>query len=240
MQNTLFDLVILPASIGILILLLVSIMSKQAKPKPASRPSSTLTRENILGFFRQFADPDDAKRINIDGISKLADAIGLPIDDVKLLALMWKLGAKEKPASIDEEEFVNGCMNFSGLSSASVDAFKSIVPMLDPGFLEGAEFKDLYKFCFKFNLLESTHKYIEKEIALALLPVILDTNRAPHLNYFMQFLQQNTKITRVTLDEWDQFYDFNCRIHDNLSNYDADNSAYPVLLDEYVEYRKKA
>ncbi len=239
MQNIFFDYVIFPASIGILILILVSIMSKQAKPKQASRPS-TLTRENILEFFRQFADPDDTNRINIEGISRLADAIGIPIDDVKLLALMWKLGAKEKPASINEEEFVNGCMNFNGLSSASVDAFKSVVSILDPGFLEGAEFKDLYKFCFKFNLLESTHKYIEKEIALALLPVILDINRAPHLNYFMEFLQQNTKISRVTLDEWDQFYDFNCRINIDLSNYDADSSAYPVLIDEYVEYRKKA
>ncbi len=214
-------------------------MSKQVKPKQTLK-SSTLTRENILVLFREFADPEEPSRINIEGISRLADAIGLPIDDVKLLALMWKLGAKEKPASISEEEFVNGCMNFNGLSSVSVDALKSVVPILDPGFLEGSEFKDLYKFCFKFNLLESTHKYIEKEIALALLPVILDINRAPHLNYFMEFLQQNTKIVRITLDEWDQFYDFNCRINVDLNNYDADNSAYPVLIDEYVEYRTKA
>ena len=212
MQYSFIETTIFSASIGLVILILISIMSKQSKVKPALKPS-TLNRESILEFFRQFTDPADPKWISMEGISKLADAIDLPMEDVKLLALMWKLGAKEKPASINEEEFVNGCMNFSGLSSISVDAFRSIIPSLDPGFLEGAEFKDFFKFCFKFNLLESTHKYIEKELALDLLPVVLDVNRAPHLDFFIEFLKQNTKLTRVTLDEWDQFYDFNCRIN---------------------------
>lgn len=43
---------------------------------------------------------------------------------------------------------------------------------------------------------------------------------------------------RITLDQWMSFWDF-CQECDDLSTYDEANSAWPVLIDEYVEYMEE-
>lgn len=43
---------------------------------------------------------------------------------------------------------------------------------------------------------------------------------------------------RITLDQWDSFLQFQHNVKVDLSDYDADNGAWPLLLDEYVEWKK--
>jgi hypothetical protein len=109
--------------------------------------------------------------------------------------------------------------------------------MLDPGFLERTEFREFYKFTFKFSL-EGTHRTIEKAIILDLLPIVLNNTLAPHLEYFLHFLNQ-CEHTRITLDQWDSFLQFTRTVDLDLKNYD-DDGAWPVLLDEYVEWRRES
>ncbi len=89
-----------------------------------------------------------------------------------------------------------------------------------------------------------------------LLPIVLDKNRAPHLELFLQFLQSSSH-QRITLDQWDSFLQFNHIIKSDLSNHEDDGACKfnilivlyvfnyvmlksgPLLLDEYVEWRKK-
>lgn len=63
----------------------------------------------------------------------------------------------------------------------------------------------------------------EKDVILALLPIVLEKNRAPHLEYFMTFLQ-NCSHQRITLDQWDSFLQFNYLINVNLSNAEDDGA----------------
>jgi hypothetical protein len=77
---------------------------------------------------------------------------------------------------------------------------------------------------------------VEKEVAIALLPIVLDVHRAPHLTLFLQFLEGTTH-AKITLDQWDSFLQFNGSINLNLSNHD-DDGAWPLLLDEYVDWRR--
>jgi len=72
---------------------------------------------------------------------------------------------------------------------------------------------------------------------MALLPIVLDVHRAPHLTHFLQFLE-GTAHSKITLDQWDSFLQFNGSINLNLSNHD-DDGAWPLLLDEYVDWRRK-
>ena len=67
---------------------------------------------------------------------------------------------------------------------------------------------------------------------------MLTEQRAPHLKLFLEFLQTSTTV-RVTLDQWDSFLQFNHIVSIDLKNYE-DDGAWPLLLDEYIDWRRKS
>jgi hypothetical protein len=60
-------------------------------------------------------------------------------------------------------------------------------------------------------------------MVVQLLPIVLDKNRAPHLDLFIEFLTQCNH-QRITLDQWDSFLQFNHNIKMDLSNYEDDGA----------------
>jgi hypothetical protein len=58
---------------------------------------------------------------------------------------------------------------------------------------------------------------------LGLLPIVLDKDRAPHLNHFLEFLQQCSH-QRITLDQWESFLQFNNVVKVDLSNWEDDGA----------------
>ncbi len=90
-------------------------------------------------FFNGLAELDDPELISMEGISKLCEQLCIdPNTDVRVLVLMWKLGAVSKPGSISRAEFKQGMKN---LNKADVHGLVSILSSLDPGFLDRAEFR---------------------------------------------------------------------------------------------------
>ena len=79
----------------------------------------------------------------IAGICQLCEQLDLdPLEDVRVLVLLWKLGANKKPAEIQREEWMEGCRK---LQLDSIDKFKGLLPGLDTGFMDREEFSDFYK-----------------------------------------------------------------------------------------------
>jgi len=187
-------------------------------------------------LFQELADEDDPHVASMEGISKLCDELELdPLEDIRILVLLWKLGANEKPAQINKEEWMQGC---NKLQVDTVDKFKELLPSLDTGFLEQAEFKDFYKFCFQFNR-QGTHRTLDKEMVVALLKMVVKGRiPADRLDSFCIFVEAQVSYTRITLDQWASFLDF-CNECGDLSTYDESTSAWPVLIDEYVEYMEE-
>ena len=70
--------------------------------------------------------------------------------------------------------------------------------------------------------------------------VFKDNSRIPQdrLESFIQFLEQAKQYQRITLDQWTSFYDF-CMEVEDLSCYDEAVSAWPVMIDEYVEFMEE-
>jgi hypothetical protein len=90
-----------------------------------------------------FTDQLTISKCTIPGISKLCTLLSIdPYEDIRVLVLLWKLGATKKPAEIQRDEFVTGSCN---MNFDSVDKLKELVPSLDTGFLDMDEFKDFYK-----------------------------------------------------------------------------------------------
>ena len=116
-------------------------------------------------------------------------------------------------------------------------ALKSQWATLDPGFLDNAEFRPFFKFCFEFNR-EGTKKFLEKDTAVALLPLCIE-NRSPHTESFVSFLDAKPNDFKLNKDQWCSFLDFSLSVGPTFTNWDADESSWPILLDEFVEFVKE-
>lgn len=187
-------------------------------------------------MFTDIADADEPSVISLEGICTFGGKLGLDaLEDIRILVLLWKMGSVEKPGQMSENEWMRGCAKLQVDSWAKM---KDLVPSLDTGFLEQAAFKDFYKFCFHFNL-QGTHRTLDKDLVIALLKMVFVEGRIQEerLNSFCEFLEKNQGYQRITLDQWTSFLDFCLEYPDqSLAGYDEATSAWPVMIDEYVEY----
>lgn len=193
-------------------------------------------------MFDSFASEDDPEIIDMDGIDKLAGQIGITdtAEDVRALVLVWKLGACTveplKPCCIKRNEFLG---EMKKMRKDKIGDLAQMLPTLDPGFMESKEFKEFYRFVHKFSREENTQKkFLETEMVIALLPIVLDKNRAPHLDLFIQYLESLPPTQTITADQWDSFLGFNEVVDVTLEGFE-DDGAWPLLLDEYVEWRRE-
>lgn len=208
--------------------------SNSSSRKKSSKSKSSSNLGEMEKLFDSIADPEDSTIATMEGISTLCEELELDIEDIRILVLLWKMNAVEKPAQISKQEWMTACTK---LNFRSVDDIKKIMPSLDTGFLEQSSFRDFYKFCFNFNRA-GTHRTLDKDLVVALLQLCLKGRVADdRLTTFCTFLEKS-QYTRITLDQWTSFLDF-CYDVEDLSAYDLDSSAWPVLIDEYVEYMEE-
>jgi hypothetical protein len=163
----------------------------------------------------------------------LGEKLGIDAtEDIRILVLVWKMGCNGKPSEISQKEWMDGC---AALAIDSWDKLHKLVPSLDTGFLDQEEFKDFYKFCFQFNR-QGTHRTLDKDLVVGLLKLALkDRIPSQRVTTFCEFLETSDGYSRITLDQWTSFLDF-CYECDDLNHYDETTSAWPVMIDEYVDF----
>jgi len=67
-----------------------------------------LNEANIQKMFADISDDDDPHVAGMEGISKFCEDLGIdPLEDIRILVLLWKMGANDKPAQINKLEV--GC-----------------------------------------------------------------------------------------------------------------------------------
>lgn len=215
---------------------------------PADDPNSVVNMEGsycalptqdatIDCWFIAFSPLTSSSLFINEGIAELGDKLGIDVtEDLRILVLLWKMDCKEKPGSITVSEWTQGCET---LGVDSWEGLKEQLPGLDTGFLETSQFKEFYKYCFKFNL-SGTHRTLQKEVVLELLRLVLK-DRVPtkRTESFCNFLESTDNYARITMDQWNSFLDFSNEVGDDVTNYDESTSAWPVMIDEFVEYMDK-
>jgi len=191
--------------------------------KPSAKSGFNKAAAEAL-FDSLVDDPDDPDVLSMEGISTLCDQLNLdPGSDVRVLVLLWKLGAISKPGHVMKGEFIAGCEK---MNASSIEELTALLPTLDPGFLDRAEFREFYKYVFQFSR-EGTNKTIERDIIMGLLPIVVDTDRAPHLNLFLEFLgspEAEAAHSRITMDQWDSFLQFNLQVPVDLDGFEDDGA----------------
>lgn len=200
--------------------------------------SSLCTQFNLLSaekLFEELCDADDPETIGSDGIVRLCEFLGIDPQDKKTLMLMWRLGACKKPGLITKEEWVQG---LAKIRKRNLAELRKYMPFLDSGFLSYEEYRDFFHFTHTFSR-EGTKKTLEKDMVEALLPIVLDEQRAPHLKCFMEFMAapESAEFTHISIDSWDSFYVFNRMVPLDLAEFDAGGS-WPTILDQFVAWRR--
>ena len=190
----------------------------------------------VDGLYSLLCDSDDPELIAMEGIGKLCELIGIDSQESPALMLLWRLGAGSKPGHITKDEFIKG---MAKIRRTSLEGLKSYKAFLDSGFLDYDEFREFFRFTHIFSR-EGTKKSLEKELVRELLPIVIDSNRAPHLDSFLKFLaaSESAEFTHISIDAWDSFYVFNKNVHPSLVDFDSEGS-WPTILDCFVDWKRK-
>ncbi|KAK7242627.1 cullin binding protein [Aureococcus anophagefferens] len=141
----------------------VSSGARRREPEPPTYDAAA-----IQALFDTWADDVEGGAMGMDGLVDLCGALEIdPASDVRLLALLWRLGAKQ-PALILREEWAEG---MAAIGCDSLEKLKAYAPR------DGRAFRDFFKFVFLFSR-EGTHRTIEKDIVAALLPIAIGDRSA--------------------------------------------------------------
>ncbi|KAI8905771.1 hypothetical protein DFJ77DRAFT_209968 [Powellomyces hirtus] len=98
------------------------------------------------------------------------------------------------------------------------------------------QFKDLYLFAFSFAK-EGDQKSLGIDHAKAMWQLLCPPAKFAHIDSFLQFLETKQPVKVINKDQWRSFLEFSNSVHGDLTGYD-ETSAWPVLLDEYVAWKK--
>ncbi|KAJ3210409.1 hypothetical protein HDU83_007685 [Entophlyctis luteolus] len=209
-------------------------------PSPRSRRQSSSKQPPQTSFnaivctrwFESLADPDDDQCIGIAGIERLCNEIDVDIGGQCVLALAYRLNAKQM-GIFSRAEWMNGMQL---LGADSIKKLKQKIPELESLFSRPDQVKEMYKWAFYFGKESCEKKYIDVEIGKGLWKLLLaDRNTYRHVDLFIEYLEEEDHVKVINRDQWTSFFDFSTSVEDDLSNYE-DNAAWPVLLDDFVEH----
>lgn len=186
-------------------------------------------RDAVNTLFNDFKDADQDK-IGPESLEAFFEALELNPLDISALIFAWKLNA-QTPCEFSRAEFVDGLMRLGVDSMAKlkkkVHALKSMIA--DP-----ADFRAFYLFSFDYNKPPG-QRTLPIDTARQLWPLLFG-DRFQHLDLWLEFLEPRKHA--VTRDSFVLLLDFANTINADLSNYDEEGGAWPVIIDEFVDYAK--
>ncbi|EFA81572.1 calcium-binding EF-hand domain-containing protein [Heterostelium album PN500] len=182
-------------------------------------------------FFEKYKEPD-TNQIGPDGMVQLCKDINVEPEDIIVLVLAWRLKAQSM-GYFTRQEFVTG---LSELGIDSLAKLQSYLPNFKKDLDDPNNYKDIYRFAFVFAK-ESENKILELGNACDMMSLVLSV-KYPHIDQLVDYLTNHQKSYRgINMDQWLSIFEFVKSINADASNYD-ENGAWPVLLDEYVDWLK--
>jgi len=197
-------------------------------------PSNGFSLRRCESWFQKYADKKSQKPVvGPDGIEKLCKDLEVQPEDVVMLVLSWRLGA-ENMGYFKLAEWKSG---MTAVECDSTQKLKEKLDYLRALLKDAATFKKIYRYAYDFSR-DKEQKSLEIETGKAMLQLLLGDiwSLTPP---FIQFLDQS-RYKIINRDQWNSLLEFIRSFNDsNFTEYDNE-SAWPVMIDEFVEwYREK-
>uniref|UniRef100_A0A8B9TY12 DCN1-like protein n=1 Tax=Anas zonorhyncha TaxID=75864 RepID=A0A8B9TY12_9AVES len=184
--------------------------------------------KKCLAWFYEYAGPDEV--VGPEGMEKFCEDIGVEPENIIMLVLAWKLEA-ESMGFFTKEEWLKG---MTSLQCDCTEKLQSKFDFLRSQLNDISSFKNIYRYAFDFAR-DKDQRSLDIDTAKSMLALLLGRTW-PLFSVFYQYLEQS-KYRVMNKDQWYNVLEFSRTVHADLSNYDEDG-AWPVLLDEFVEWQK--
>ncbi|KAG8466741.1 hypothetical protein KFE25_008120 [Diacronema lutheri] len=189
-------------------------------------------------LWDKYKDPKNAESIGPEGVEAFCADIGLEPSDVHILVLAWRLDAS-RMGYFTHVEWTNG---FAKLSASSLPELKAWLERTYQETLHGAKamhsgadaFRNFYAFAHRY-CRDDNKRNLDCETACAMMSMMVSPLYPKHVEQFTAYLMKMNRQHGINQDEWMCFWELCRSVKDDCSNY-ADDGAWPILLDEYVEF----
>ncbi|KAG9338687.1 hypothetical protein JZ751_025355 [Albula glossodonta] len=197
-------------------------------PSRLMNPEDHFSSKKCLSWFYEYAGPDEV--VGPEGMEKFCEDIGVEPENIIMLVLAWKLEAPNM-GFFTKEEWIKG---MTTLQCDCTERLQGKLDYLRSQLNDTAVFKNIYRYAFDFAR-DKDQRSLDMDTAKSMLALLLGRTW-PLFPVFHQFLEQS-KYKVMNKDQWYNVLEFSRTVHADLSNYDEDG-AWPVLLDEFVEWQK--
>lgn len=193
---------------------------------------NTFSQKKCLAWFREYTSPDEPDVLGPEGMEKFCEDIGVEPENIVMLVLAYRMQARQM-GFFTQEEWMKG---LSELQTDSIQKIQGRLEQLRCMLNDPHTFKAIYRYAYDFAR-DKDQRSMDMETAKAMLQLLLGKHW-PLYTQFSQFLDQS-KYKVINKDQWCNILEFSRTINIELSNYDVDG-AWPVMLDEFVEWLKAA
>lgn len=216
---------------------------RQPRGSTASAPQGAgkqlaVNKHELENMFESWAeDPEVMRKAGID---RMAKALGLAqgADDPAVLMLAWRIHAMECWC-FTRGEWYHGLHNMS----PSVDSQQKLKEYLSSAIREeaGKDYEEFYNYVYDF-VREDASQHLEQALCRKLWQQLLGTGAAvqfKELPRWIEYLEKEVGAEkRVSRDLWQQLREFAVEVP-KLEDHDVENSTYPVVIDDFVEWVRK-
>ncbi|XP_044591756.1 DCN1-like protein SCCRO4 isoform X2 [Cotesia typhae] len=192
--------------------------------------ASSFVQKRCIAWFREYTPADDPDTLGPDGMEKFCEDIAVEPENVVMLVLAYKMNARQM-GFFTLNEWLKG---LSELQCDTIHKLQQKLEYLRSLLNEPHTFKGIYRYAYDFAR-DKDQRSMDMETARVMLQLLLGKHW-PLFSQFAQFLDQS-KYKVINKDQWCNILEFSRTINHDLSNYDLDG-AWPVMLDEFVEWLK--
>ncbi|CAH0719808.1 unnamed protein product, partial [Brenthis ino] len=183
--------------------------------------------KKCLAWFKEYTTVSEPDVLGPEGMEKFCEDLGVDPENVVMLVIAYKMGAKQM-GYFTQEEWLKG---LTDLQCDSVLKLQNKLDYLRHLLNDPYVFKAVYRYSYDFAR-DKDQRSLDTGTARALLGVLLPrwALRAP----LAEFLR-GRRYRVVNRDQWTNILEFSRSVDAQLHAYDADG-AWPVMLDEFVEW----